>query len=530
MLKDNRKFIIMAQSAFLFSFISFFSFTSCGSDSLQTAPVVSPEIENAIQINALTDRRFQEIENFGASDAWACAFVGGWPAAKKEAVAELLFSKELDNSGNPKGIGLSLWRFNLGAGSAEQGAASDIKDEWRRGESFLNADGTYDWTRQAGQVWFAEAAKKHGVEKLLAFTNSPPVHMTRNGKAYANNSVSNLAAENYPDFAKYLSAVLKNFKERGLEIDYISPINEPQWDWSKPNQEGTPFYNNEIAGIIRALDKALEEEGLNTTIDLAEAGKVNYLFEDADKPGIGSQINAFFNPNSTDYIGDLKHVARNLSAHSYFTTSPFESSVETRTKVKEAVEKQAGLSFWMSEYCILGGNSGEIQGKGRDLGITSALYVARVIHNDLTVANASAWNWWTAVSGYDYKDGLVYVDKNNTDGNFYDSKMLWALGNYSRFIRPGFERVEVSIDGKFTQNEDFLVSAYEEPETKEMVYVFVNSGTTAIESAINLNGNKANTSKAYITSENHDLAEMEITESGKLSIPSKSVVTVLVNK
>ncbi|WP_341227461.1 glycoside hydrolase [uncultured Arcticibacterium sp.] len=529
MLKLIRKFRISAYSVILLGSLSFFSFTSCGSDSLQTSPVINPEIDNAIKVNALTDRRYQEIENFGASDAWACAFVGEWPSAKKEAIAELLFSKELDNSGNPKGIGLSLWRFNLGAGSAEQGAASDIKDEWRRGESFLNADGTYDWTRQAGQVWFAEEAKKYGVEKLLAFTNSPPVSMTRNGKAYANNSVTNLAAENYQDFAKYLSTVLKNLKERGLEIDYISPINEPQWDWSKPNQEGTPFYNNEIAGVVRALDAALEADGLNTTIDLAEAGKINYLFEDADKPGIGSQIQAFFNESSADYIGNLRHVARNLSAHSYFTTSPFQSSVEMRSKLKTEIEKVPDLSLWMSEYCILGGNSGEIQGNGRDLGITPALYVARVIHNDLAVANASAWNWWTAVSGYDYKDGLVYVDKNNTDGNYYESKILWALGNYSRFIRPGFERVEVSIDGKFTQNEDFLVSAYEEPETKEMVYVFVNSGTKAMAIALNTDGNKAKTSKAYVTSETADLAEMQIAESGELSIPAESVVTVLVN-
>jgi O-glycosyl hydrolase len=506
MLKLNKTFRISAISVIFINTISFFSYAS---DSLQTSPVVHPKSVGVLQINALTDKRFQKIENFGASDAWSCAFVGQWPSPKKEAVAELLFSRELDESGNPKGIGLSLWRFNLGAGSAEQGVDSDIKDEWRRGESFLQEDGSYDWDKQAGQVWFAKTAKKHGVEKLLAFSNSPPISMTKNGKAYANIGESNLTAENYPKFAKYLSSVLKNFKERGLDIDYISPVNEPQWDWSKPNQEGSPFNNNEIAGIIRVLDAALENEGLQTTIDLAEAGKINYLFEDADKPGIGSQINAFFNKSSPDYVGNLKHVAQNLSAHSYFTTSPFESSVALRTKLKDAIEQQPGLSFWMSEYCILGDNEGEINGNGRDLGITSGLYLARTIHNDLAVANASAWNWWTAVSAYDYKDGLVYVDKNKSDGNYYDSKMLWALGNYSQFIRPGFERVDVSIDGKFTQNENFLVSAYEQPKSKEMVYVFVNSGDKTIETVLKINGNKAKTTKAYMTSEASNLAEIK---------------------
>jgi O-glycosyl hydrolase len=64
----------------------------------------------------------QTIANFAASDAWAGQFVGNWPAAKKEAIADLLFSQD-------KGIGLSMWRFNIGAGSAEQGEASGIKDE-----------------------------------------------------------------------------------------------------------------------------------------------------------------------------------------------------------------------------------------------------------------------------------------------------------------------------------------------------------------------------------------------------------------
>jgi hypothetical protein len=94
----------------------------------------------------------------------------------------------------------------------------------------------------------------------------------------------------------------------------------------------------------------------------------------------------------------------------------------------------------MSEYCILGDNEGEIKGEGKDLGIDPALYMAKVIHNDLVNANASAWHWWIAISPYNYKDGLVYIDKNKTDGDFKSSKMLWALGNYSRFIRPGAVR------------------------------------------------------------------------------------------
>ena len=80
--------------------------------------------------------------------------------------------------------------------------------------------------------------------------------------------------------------------------------------------------------------------------------------------------------------------------------------------VSNKISSVPDLAYWMSEYCILGGNEGEINGNGRDLGMKSALYLAQVIHQDLVIANAAAWNWWIAVSPYNYKDGLIYIDKN----------------------------------------------------------------------------------------------------------------------
>ena len=63
------------------------------------------------------DIRYQTIDGFGASDAWSMRFVGTMPHAVQSEVADLLFSSETGRDGNPKGIGLSIWRFNIGAGS-----------------------------------------------------------------------------------------------------------------------------------------------------------------------------------------------------------------------------------------------------------------------------------------------------------------------------------------------------------------------------------------------------------------------------
>ena len=108
------------------------------------------------QITFDTQRTFQTMHSFGASDCWSLAMVGKhYPENKKKQIAEWLFSLESDALGNPKGIGLSMWRFNIGAGSTEQGNASKISNEWRRAESFLTGD-AYDWEKQKGQQWLGD--------------------------------------------------------------------------------------------------------------------------------------------------------------------------------------------------------------------------------------------------------------------------------------------------------------------------------------------------------------------------------------
>jgi len=113
---------------------------------------------------------YQVIDNFGASDCWSMQMLGGWSLENRNRVADLLFSRD-------KGIGLSCWRFNLGAGKK----TDDIRNPWRTAETFEVSKGVYDWSRQKGEQWFLGAAKERGVEQFVAFVNSPPARMTRNG-------------------------------------------------------------------------------------------------------------------------------------------------------------------------------------------------------------------------------------------------------------------------------------------------------------------------------------------------------------
>ncbi len=420
-------------------------------------------------------RRKQYIRNFGASDAWACQFVGNWPFKKKKQVADWLFSKDFDDKGNPKGIGLSLWRFNIGAGSASQ---ENISDPWRRAESFLMSDGQYDWNKQKGQQWFLGEAKRSGVENFLAFTNSPPVQLTKNGKAFASSGTeANISGENHLAFAKFLTDVLGHFDQQGLGFDYVSPFNEPQWDWTSNKQEGTPFTNEEIYSVTRLLDSLLSRSNISAKIQIAEAARLNYLFENADKATRGDQISQFFHASSNLYLGDLQKVDKVISGHSYFTTHPVKTLYDVRSRLAEKVSMSATpIEFWQSEYCILGSHE-EVKPQGKDLGIDPALYVARIIHYDLTVANASSWSWWLAISPYDFKDGLIYAERNESDGTVEDSKMLWALGNFSRFIRPGAQRIDLTSANPNVSNPvGVMLSSYLNTDGKLVIVAINYSG------------------------------------------------------
>lgn len=467
---------------------------------------------------------FQTIHNFGASDAWSCQFIGKyWPERKKEKMAEWLFSQEINLDGSPKGIGLSTWRFNIGAGSNLQHHDNGIQDIWRKAETFYGGDKLIE-DAQAGQRWFLSKAKQYGVNEFIGFVNSPPVFMTKNGFAYSSGGESsNLSKVKYADYANYLCDVheLLNRKD-GVYLSCISPINEPQWDW-KGGQEGSPWTNAEIAELSRVLDSVITHRELSFKIDLTEAGKLNYLYQNDDKPVRGSQIFEFWNKKSPNYIGSLTHLAPKVSAHGYFTTYPDSTLLSTRKQVLDTVEEYENLEFWMSEYCMLENNE-RIQGSKRDLGMDAALYMAKVIHADLVEANASSWQWWLAISPYDYKDGLIYTKNDTLDGDFHSSKMLWTLGNYSRFIQPGSQRVNLSIEkgNEYVgYDKNVLVSAYKSKDHMSIVLINQADRPYFIKT-----DNQEQIISAYVTDKNNDLKALKV-QSKQLLIPSRSITTLI---
>lgn len=489
----------------------------------------------------------QTMEYFSASDAWSVQFIGLWPQEKQNRIADWLFSMENDANGKPKGIGLSLWRFNIGAGSAAQGRASQIGSKWMRTECFLQPDGTYDWSKQQGQRNFLKLAKERGVNKFLGFLNSPPVYFTQNGLATntGRDGTSNLKDDCYGKYATFLADVVQGLeKHDGIKFDYISPFNEPDghWNWLGPKQEGSPATNREVARAVRLVSKEFVNRKMDTEILINESSDYRCMLSTHQTDWQrGYQIQSFFNPDSVHaYLGDTPNVPRLMLGHSYWTNTPLNNLRDFRRQLRDTLDKYK-VDFWQTETCIMANDEEIGGGGGFDRTMKTALYVARIIHHDIVYAKARSWQWWRAIGG-DYKDGLIreYTDSDLRDGRVEDSKLLWVLGNYSRFIRPGSVRMSVKASDKDgreivegdTEQRGLMCSAYQNAD-KRWVMVVINYADEARTFTFDVNDAKVASWQGYRTSDraNEDLLPVgKLNKREPVTVPARSVITFVSNE
>ncbi len=183
-----------------------------------------------------------------------------------------------------------------------------------------------------------------------------------------------------------------------------------------------------------------------------------------------------------------------LASHEYGCgTLPSEPSIAAANK-----------EYWETEVDT-GTASGDTPGDG----IASALLTVQTMHNDLTKANLNAWHYW-------------WMYCSNNSGCLYDTgtkvwaKRLWAMGNYSRFVRPGWKRVATSG----TAPSGVLVSAYINPANNALSIVAINSNTSSKDVSFYVSGAAPCSLTPYETSASKNLGQ------GAAVTVSQSRVTV----
>jgi len=167
----------------------------------------------------------------------------------------------------------------------------------------------------------------------------------------------------------------------------------------------------------------------------------------------------------------------------------------------------ANKEYWETEV-----DTGIASGDSPGDGIASALLTVSTIHNDLTKANLNAWHYW-------------WMYCSNNSGCLYDTgtkvwtKRLWAMGNFSRFVRPGWKRVATSG----TAPSGVLVSAYINPANNALSIVAINSSTSAKSVSFYISDNAPCSLTPYETSASKNLG------AGSAVSVSQSRVTVSLN-
>ncbi|WP_280848596.1 glycoside hydrolase [Streptomyces sp. SAI-041] len=444
----------------------------------------------------------QTIDNIGASGAWWVNDLKNFGPKVQARVAKLLFSKD--------GLALSSYRYNIGGGG------TGVTYAPRAPEDFLNDDGSYDWSKDKAGRTFLYAAARYGVQDLIAFVNSAPAQWKTNAKSCG----GYLKAENTQDFAHYVADVTDHFAKQGVTFDYISPFNEPTNSFDSCGQEGMLVPVDQRDDIVRALGAEQRARQQRTGI-IADESSSTVSFN-TELPQWISQ------PDTAQYVDRLAH-------HTY--NNPGD---DQRAKIYET-SRSVGKRSWSTEICCFGkGGTGWAQ--EYDPTIDGGLNLSRIIYKDFATAHDSAFQWWVALSemiGSDplarndegWNDGLIYYDPNyaaNGNQTLYFTKRYYALGQYSKFVRPGAAAHNVTgvPDG-------VEVSTYD--DHGKWVVVANNHNTT--DTAVNLHFNSkapVRASKAVRTSATESWANVTkpAVRGGTASatLPARSVTTYVLDQ
>jgi glucuronoarabinoxylan endo-1,4-beta-xylanase len=291
---------------------------------------------------------------------------------------------------------------------------------------------------------------------------------------------------NYQAYASQLAGYVANMKTTyGVNLYAVSVQNEP--DVNTTNYESCLWTAQQIHDFVPYLSAALTASNMASTKIL--------LAEDENW-----QTNLYL-PALND-ISTATNVGI-VACHDYDGSPPSDTPPALATGANPAAAR------WETEVSLLSDS---------DSSIANAIYWAGRVHLFMTVASANAWHYWWLVPGNSVgNQGL-------TDTNGIPAKRMYALGNFSRFVRPNFYRINATNPG------DVQVSAYEDPVSANFAIVAINSDLNTITQTFNLtNVAGVSTVTPWITSSNLSLAAqapVAVTNSSfTYALPAMSVVT-----
>ncbi|MGW6929232.1 glycoside hydrolase family 30 protein [Lentzea sp. NPDC054927] len=422
-------------------------------------------------------RKHQQIDGFGFSEAFGRAEImhgsQGLSAPKQREILDLLLSRG-------SGAGMSILRLGIGSTAANSIQPTDPGGP--------NATPRYVWDRDdESQVWLSQQAKAYGVNRFYANAWSAPGYMKTNGDEANGGSLCGLSGASCASgdwrraYANYLVQYAKFYAQEGIRITDIGFTNEPDYTATYSSMRFTPAQAVEFTKVLGPIA---------TGMKVACCDSFGWDQQATYSKAIEADATA-------------RRIVATHAGHTYASpiTGPLPTSKHT----------------WMSEWSPNGTtwNENWDDGSGYD-GFT----IANAVHTALTTGNANGYVYWYGAS-VGATRGLIQMDG---DG-YHVSKRLWALANYSRFIRPDATRV-----GATTSNGTLRLSAFRNTDGS-LAVVALNTGTSAssVSYALKNSGISAGSATPYLTSTTgNTTAQSPVRISGgtfTATVPARALVT-----
>lgn len=448
--------------------------------------------------------RLQTLKGWGTSACWWAQSVSD--EKTQEELAELLYGDS--------GLKLNIYRYNIGGGY--DGELNRVENPWRRTESFMlydreSEERSWDFSRDKNAVSvMRKCLDKGNIDTLILFCNSPHYSLCSSGQASGSllGHTCNIPKMNYKKFVDYVLDITQHFLDTGFPVNYISPINEPQWKWggSYVWQEGCHYELDEVVEIYRLFAAEILRRKMPVFLYGPESGA---MLEDTPD---------YLNALAGDEL--IMKVLPIFAYHSYHADERPEDRYEFKEKL---VKAHPELRFDMSEWC-------ELPNKSHTKNFNGALITARIIGQDIIYGGAESWTSWVAANnihikedGFDYSDAMLSGNIDFTEWTV--NERFWGVSHFSKHIPVG----SVPLDFGFRptkDNNEFNAFAFKTPDG-DTVIVAVNEGKN---NEIEIDGNFNTMSIIMSTQDEKEKTVFEGGFKSKISVPENSVITVLLKE
>ncbi len=325
----------------------------------------------------------QTIAGFGASITWVAGDLNSFAPADQTAILDALYSTTKASAGlSIIRAGSMLCQFNPSAG-------------------------TYNWNDPLiqGEIsWMNRVKSTYGVNKFMVTTWTPPAFMKDNNSCSNGGSV---LTQYYPNLANTSVLWLQNAKASlGQEINVWSVQNEPTTTTSYDSANYTPAQF--ISFVTGYLKPALQSAGLTSQIMLPEPdcwGGPSFFDGNWGYPLLQNQP-------AMDADLDI------LATHDYCASPSLANPSQAAIQYSKPI--------WQTEV---------YSGHTYDGSITDALSWAQSISGALNTGNFNAWLYWWAINSAGGNGGLISY--STSTWTYQIPKRVYAIGNFSRFMRPG---------------------------------------------------------------------------------------------